>query len=771
MDNFVYKTSVLPEITFGDFSEQELSQFFRSKGEAVASNAHDCFKMADDGNPFIELATRDSSGSITDQVNDLRITRSSSFPELSTKPIYRYKYYNSNFSADKFHVNKNKNNPAPGTSKEYPGASGSKDENPFDFVQPADDMEVDEPKQVGLNDKSIIESPKISKKDSKIRSRLATPLGSPMLTRRLTRSSSQSKTHEHNGPPSGVILKSKSNAKCVQSKNSDQLKQNLDNIFKLNDLDLSELVSSQSESNILKLTIRRQSTGNLPRSVSATNLGPNLDPKSSTPVCLQNKPVVNKPVVKPQVQRANNNSPRPPPETHESNSGASGNNSHVDLGQGSSETLFVTPSIANPNINLNARLPLQSPRDTDDLKQHQQQLLNLRASADMVSFSISPQPSTSDSKNVLNLSQQLTVRFTDNSRHVSSKNQKLSKEMYTWDFYRKTMHINPFTMPEDPTVQDPKNPKNQENSKNMPKNKSRTKSILGLPNFSDQPSESNLLPNSDNSSTPQGKRQEKVFGPAEAMLEDYASSLIKEMSLRLHVNMLTVQIDKNLFPNWIAVYNPPPNLVTTQEKANELVEFRRYIAIQMMNTNLELYQKSLDETVSNNGDTVRSLQAIYATPAADDYSLKFALDQATETATLEKAKKFKELSKIMMAIVAAPEAALWKGISGEFERPSRAIKQQNNAPGQSNSPNFKNQGQKKQNQNNQNFQKQNKSPNPNPGPAGTHQPRPPTKSGNYNNKKNFRNDRSQSARGTKRRRDDLAYRLTNAIVGAVKEII
>ena len=776
MDNFVDNHFLLPEITFGDFSRDEISQFFRL--ERAGSNVNISNMATIDDNPFLQQ--NESNSSLTEQVGNLKLhlTKSTSFPNLSSI----YKPNKSSLDIQFIGANDNKNNP--GTSKESQpaastsptpgtsaGASGSS-VNPF--ASSEDDellMDIeDNSDQVGLNELSKIVShknlitPKIKPKNT---SKLPLPhFGSPVSLKRLTRASARLPAAEF----SGVVLRSKSKTKSIDK--NKKLQQNMSNLFNLDHLNLTQLVSTQSETNALKLTIRRRSIdgGENLRSFSDTNLAKvnfgHSEPTTPQDV-LSETPRLRK---KPRSDRAPNNvcSDQPKPQrsntrptrrataTREAQSNASGVSADSRLG--SPTNLASTPITETPGSSiLNKRIehpvsPIlinDSNNSFSNNSSHTNDLLTkLRESVDNMKFDPTPQPSTS--KNILNLSKQLTVRFNNATREVSINNKgnsKVSKkpldpkQVKTWDFYQKSKDINPFVSLVDEGTQhvvgqtSPIQPRLADNSTNIATNIDTSLPSLQVPK----------------------NKIKKIFEPAESILDSYKTSLANEMTLRLHVNMLDVQIANDMFPNWAVSYNPPPNLINTMQKALDLVEKRRELAVIMMKTNRSFYKRMLDETVEANDSLVSSLRAIYREKVAVGFDLDFALNTAVEHATDAKASKFDELNVIMNAIRAAPEAALWLGISSDFERPPRAQKVSSNPkPTPPNSPNIR---AKKNAANNS------------PGGQAQRNPRPPSRQ-QY---KNYYRPRSTSKGGpkksNKRKRDDLATRIGNAVQSAIQNII
>ena len=355
-----------------------------------------------------------------------------------------------------------------------------------------------------------------------------------------------------------------------------------------------------------------------------------------------------------------------------------------------------------------------------------------------------PKPQSSASRHLLHFSQEIRVRFNDQNREISvmSKNKQLnqnpkSKDVMTWDFFQKTKNINPFTIDKTPNNL----PQKSSVSSKIP---TRTTANSAITTFS-----------------PQAPTNKKIFGPAESLLEDYKIGLSQEMSLRLHVNLLDVQIGNGLYPNWVASYNPPPNLITNQNIAEDLVEKRRSLANIMLETNRDYYKRQLAQTVEENDSLTSSIKALYREPNAAGFDLNFALNSAVEDATLAKAKKFEELDRILTAIRAAPEAALWIGISNEFERPPRAQKPNSTNPPNPAPSNNTNQVQNRPNQ-------QVRSQNTNRGGVGPRSSRPTNRP---NNNKNFQRDRSQSAKGKnnkRRKQQDLATKIGFAVQSVIK---
>ena len=782
MDNFVDNHFLLPKITFGDFSGDEISRFFRLE-RAGFSNVKTNMATIDDDNPFLEH--KESNSSLTDKVDSLHLTKSSSFPSLSTNNSLDIKFIGAS------NTNTNKNNP--GTSKDSqvppksprPGTSTGAGGNPFATTDDDDimmDIE-DSNNQVGLNNLSIIVSQKTKQTPGskpKIVSKSPAPhLGSPISVKRLTRASAKLPSADY----SGVVLRSKSRTKSTNSDPNKRLKQSISNLnlFNLDDLNLTQLVSTQSETNALKLTIKRKSLADSDpatlRSFSDTNLFKKVKTSSVASVGQTEPNVLSETFTLPKQTTSSSaglgstssptsSDPKPQrtsPKHHRRFSVARQHSSAVSVGSDHvgtdrldlpNRTITETPSssVLNRRLSLTTSPELINSDSSIDL------LSKLRESVDNIRFEPVPQASTSS--NVVNLSQQLTVRFNDNNRQVTMQNSVSNKskkslnpkEVKTWDFYQKSKDINPFDIPEQEDVQ-----------------------IIGgssHPPINHATSNTNLSKMS-NSSVPfkQVPNSKKIFKPAQSILDDYQTSLAKEMTLRLHVNMLDVQLSSQMFPNWAVSYNPPPTLINTQQKAEDLVAIRKELAIMMMRANRDFYKRMLEETLQSNDSLESSLRAIYREKVAVGFDIKHALDSAAEFATNAKANKYEELNVIMTAIRSAPEAALWLGISNDFDRPPRAQKSTSTSAA-SRPPALKSpkQGPRtgNQNQNGQNRRNQNQTSNP-----GTSAPRKP-RSKSRSPYKNYYRPRSTSKgpkKSTKRRHDDLAARIGTAVQAVLKDII
>ena len=335
----------------------------------------------------------------------------------------------------------------------------------------------------------------------------------------------------------------------------------------------------------------------------------------------------------------------------------------------------------------------------------------------------------------------------------------VQKSINTHEFYLKTRDKNPFDV-----------------MLNVPSPDSANTLVIN----SSQSTAPSTRPNSNKSNLFQ-QRDPGIFEDAKSTLDDYKLVLSKEMVARLQVNMLDIQLRDKLFPLWTVSYNPPPSLITTQAKAERLVEERRVLAIQMLKSNRQFYLDMLDEYCAKSESLLDSLSAIYKTPAARQFDIKYALDSATSKANQQRDQKFKELGRIMAAIRQAPEGALWYNISPEFTRPPRAIKASDmyddddeptpstSQQARSEAPPPRPQNQQVR-QNNINFRRPNNNRNRNRGGSnfGNNRSSRPQNRANNNTPRN----RSQSnrSRESKRRRDIGRY-VANAVARTVQNIV
>ena len=176
------------------------------------------------------------------------------------------------------------------------------------------------------------------------------------------------------------------------------------------------------------------------------------------------------------------------------------------------------------------------------------------------------------------------------------------------------------------------------------------------------------------SSTLQANNPPGVFKQAEPVLEGYQITLSKELCIKLHVQQLRAQLKYRFYPNWSVSYKPPVTLINDEEKVKTLVDIREKLARIMLETNLKFYEQLLVEMEETNASTVESLEAMYKTGGAKEYSLKQALEKCRTYAEDQREKKLGELTKIMEAIRQAPLAALWQGIPEQFQRPTGATR-------------------------------------------------------------------------------------------------
>ena len=196
MDHSVDKYRLLPEITFGDFSEEDSFRFFRVDRTPVASSKHST-KMAhkqgeQDDNPFTLLANSQSNDSLTDQVNTLNLASSKSFPALQ--------------STDK---NTNRNNDGDGKSGQSTSESNSSNLfAPKPSSSKAQEMEQESGDPVSKTSINSTHNSSFITPNSSSSKTGFTGLGaSPSSLKRRTRSSTN-RTSVHN--LSGVILRSRS---------------------------------------------------------------------------------------------------------------------------------------------------------------------------------------------------------------------------------------------------------------------------------------------------------------------------------------------------------------------------------------------------------------------------------------------------------------------------------------------------------------------------------------------------------------------------------
>ena len=768
MDYSVDKYSLLPAITFGDFSKEEIYEFFRVT--KVGAQNQQRAKMADDNpfslkkhsvsdenilstdssefstgksdldaNPFslkntvsdeIVVYSKDSSASIAGHVNTLHL--SSSQPSVA--------------GPSKQNININCGNQDDGKSK----STGKHDDRSSTSPGSAEDMETEQ-SSGSVSQPNLAKSSKsnnVFHTPVSSTSKFTVPLSSPSSIKRRTRASARALENNNNGAPIS-ISKSKSSVHSASKEKSEKnekkknLKSSVSKLFTLDDhVDLSQLVSTQSENLGLKVVIRKHGTVHTASHVTIgpkqinTNLGQNTGQisvsklRDPAPVCLQNtSPVAGSPA--PLEQRTNRRSSRGQSSSRDKTPANSGHvlSSNSD-NSGPSGILSIrdnmpthTPRTLISNI-LNKRIASNdeisvSGSDSNHSDIISNHLRKIRETASKNAFSLQPGPSGIQNfpKSSTIISQNLQVTRDENTRTVNFGSDQTQVKVTTskrhliknWGSYKETISHNPFKVISNINPVDPKNPVNQSNTR------------------------SNLLQ----------APIKGVFKGAEAVLNEYTTSLSKEMVTKLHVQQLDSQLEENLYPNWCVTYKPPPTLITNEDKVAKIVQTRERLAREMLRTNLTLYQELLSEHEENSENLVSTLQDIYKTTAAKNYNLNLALDIATSKATKERTKKLNELEKIMTAIRQAPLAALWQGIPEDYDRPDAAIRIANRA---TRSPNNAPRNNRPQNQNVPRSRPQNRSNTP-----------------SANNR-----DRSSSNKPfNKKRKDQLSRYVENAVNNAI----
>ena len=693
MDYFVDNNPLLPVIIFGDFSKEELSQFFRVKATRSPVVSKGDSKMADD-NPFSPLAQKDSNDSLVEHVDSLNLASSTSFPALPST------------SGSGQMVNRNQNNDGDDQNK--------KSSNPFQPVamqqqasQDPSPMDHDSTEAVSSTNLSYINSRTSDQTDSN--GLFITPTtsaskfnftgsgASPSASKRLVRSSTRAQTLSH----SGVILRSSKVQKNSKNKVQDQdpkLKQNLENMFTLTDMDLSQLVATQSDTTGLKLTIRRKEVTSTRSSIDLQ--GPRLQNPDNTSghsglrdpanVCLQKQNLV-APLPQRTNQKARSRSTSTPEptsgvsaaQTHVDSrrSATSDSSSHVDLHdsvfsgtvvggskqtntgkqkQKQSDDVILLSSTPNSNI-LNKRLPSQhSSTSLDDNISNHSEIISthlgiIKQATERNAFT---NLNHKDPNQDPNFSQDLVITATDNSRKISKKNnvnppsaqnaQKNGRELLKdWTIYQQSINNNPFSQ-----IQQKSNDSSSPPTRNPVR----------------------FQTNSVHSISTQGNNAAGVFKQAAPVLDEYKVTLSKELTLKLHVQMLESQLQYRWYPNWCVTYKPPPTLINSEDKVRNLIEIREKLARTMLETNLQFYKELHSEMEAINASSVESLEAMYKTGHGKAYSLENALEKCRIHANDQREKKLDELTKIMTAIGQAPLAALWQGVPEQYERPSGATR-------------------------------------------------------------------------------------------------
>ena len=622
-------------------------------------------------NPF-DVASKDSTESLTNKVTTLQLTRSCSFPDVRS-------------SSHNYNLNCNDDRERDGSSTSKAKRS-SHEVNPFEQnhgqEQAMDTETASGPGVVSQTSNSLFKTPK-----SSLNSTLNIPSGSsPLSLRRRTRSSSRTSL------PNLSLSQSKQNLK---PRTDSKLKQNFKNLFKLDDYNLSQLVATQSHESSLKMTIRRQPLQPKKSKSSSVVLGDlgneNLISKienfgKQASACLQLGAQV-----APLPQRTNrrstrrlSGSPHNASSNHEAPPAISGLQDHVDNQNQQKQTHVVSSrshageqsdisnqSLVDSNISINSsssvlipsgtpvsnplnqRLPL-SPRESESSKIIKQHLRSIREATDKILHEKIETQNFNTSKN-------LNIVVDDTGRNITVKNNSGTKQLknkvqfLTHDQYKNSRDINPFltNSPSDNHLGHT-NTEALPNSKGKGSNKSKPKS-------------------STNSKTPL-QEATGVYDQAETVLDQYKLYLSKEMVTRLHVQQLEIQLRDKLYPLWCTTYSPPLALINSEEKVQDLIRIRTELATKMLESNLDFYRMQLNELMAKNEDLLTTLNAIYKTPKGLGFNLNQALDDATISANRQRDKKLTELNTIMDAIKLAPEAALWRGIPADFTRPPRATR-------------------------------------------------------------------------------------------------
>ena len=767
MDYFVDKHSLLPVITFGDFSKEELFHFFRYKStrSPVVKGASKTNMADHDDNPFLPLVNKDSSDSLVGHVDSLNLTSTTSFPDLPSTSGTSSQVVNRNQNNDGEDKSKSKHSP-----------------NPFDRPAAEENSPMDQESTDTVSSKNSVSSLSptentgstglfVTPTASASMSNLSSPGASPLAKKRRTRSS----TRRPSLNSSGVVLRSATNSKLSKDKvPSPELRQKLANMFTISDMDLSQLVATQSDTTGLKVTIKRKKpTSTRSKNVQKGSKNQNPDNisghsglRTPTGVCLQPQAPV-----APLPQRTNRRSRNRSTDTPEQYSAGSAAPNHV-LSQASaisdtsnhveSDDSVISGTIAHvgsskqkqkhkqndtdhpvllaptPNSNiLNKRLSSHhssvgdlSPNNSDIISNH---LRIIRQAVEQNAFDQeNPVPSTSN----FNFSQDFQITATENSRKIkNSKNNssiKNSKKqnIKDWATYTHSINVNPFD---------------------------QVASTSTSPHVSSkQPVRFQTNPLF--SSSTQVANKPGVFKQAQPVLDEYKVTLSKELCLKLHTQMLETQLERRWYPNWSVTYKPPPAIINTEQKVNKLVETRENLAREMLKTNLEFYEQLLSEMEAINSSSIDSLEAMYKTDRGKAYNLDEALEKCRQFADDQREKRLDELTKIMEAIRQAPLAALWQGIPEEYNRPAAAVRTPP-PPRIDSGPSKKKQSKPN---NNNNWKNQNARSRSTNRPSGS-QPRNRSTSRSNNNNYN------------KRRRDEIsryvAQAVTKTVQGMVKDFM
>ena len=167
----------------------------------------------------------------------------------------------------------------------------------------------------------------------------------------------------------------------------------------------------------------------------------------------------------------------------------------------------------------------------------------------------------------------------------------------------------------------------------------------------------------------------ELYPPAEETWRAYRNVVEKQVALELKHRFNKETFEKGIYPPYAVLYKPPPNLIATQQAADQLVQFRREMCEVLVPFNNKLIKQESDRLLEEIEAIHAKFIAYYQNPNAANYSLEDALSAIATLAHRHTQKLAKDLRDTYSFEKSTPEGALWMGMPPHITVPENARRQ------------------------------------------------------------------------------------------------